>query len=399
MTIQRIITKGCRLRIVLTALICLITGFVISVTTDSFRMARYAEDLLKAESMRNTLWLEFAAKNGTSMNGYNSYWIENINSIKDMPGVDGISVQVNMYASASDEKILAISGRLLSQLNVPLHQGAWTQTDEGDYIPAVISHDLRKKYSLGEKRGIRANGINAGYTLDLNLSVDGVLYEYGGLMNLDVGRYVANPNLMKNLYWHNLKSTIVIPVDALPWSSEIGYDISPVIAVHMTEEYANNDALRMRLQESLYKKGYGLTNTGDVLANRALRIENANTGRNRLMICVFLVLMGVGILGYNAVYAYRKGRDFLLLRLLGVTKRRIILHWLAMIAYSCFFPVLIGLLSGQWVLTNAETLLPHDLRILLLCVVALCALILMMYMFIRRMISGDIARKLKGDLS
>ncbi len=62
MTIHRIITKGCRLRIVLTALICLITGFVISVTTDSFRMARYAEDLLKAESMRDTLWLEFAAK-------------------------------------------------------------------------------------------------------------------------------------------------------------------------------------------------------------------------------------------------------------------------------------------------------------------------------------------------
>lgn len=167
----------------------------------------------------------------------------------------------------------------------------------------------------------------------------------------------------------------------------------------MTEEYAGSDALRTRLQESLYEKGYGLTNTGDVLANRALRIENANAGRNRLMVCVFLVLMAVGILGYNAVYAYRKGRDFLLLRLLGVTKKRILFHWLAMIAYSCFFPVLIGLMLGQWALTNGETLLPHDSPVPLLCVLAMCALILTMYVFIRRMIRGDIARKLKGDLS
>lgn len=399
MTIQRIITKGCRLRIVLTALICLITGFVISVTTDSFRMARYAEDLLKAEAMRDTLWLEFAAKKGVSMNGYNSYWIENINSIKDMPGVDGVSVQVSMHASSGNERILAISGRLLSRLNVPLYQGAWTQTDEEDYIPAIISYDLRKSYSPGEACSLRAEGTNAGYALDLNLRVVGVLYEYGGLMNLAVGQYVTNPNLINNLYWNNLKSTLIIPVDALPWSGEIGYDISPVIAVHMTEEYAGSDALRTRLQESLYEKGYGLTNTGDVLANRALRIENANTGRNRLMIQIFLVLMAVGILGYNAVYAYRKGRDFLLLRLLGVTKKRILFHWLAMIAYSCFFPVLIGLMLGQWALTNGETLLPHDSPVPLLCVLAMCALILTMYMFIRRMIRGDIARKLKGDLS
>lgn len=136
-----------------------------------------------------------------------------------------------------------------------------------------------------------------------------------------------------------------------------------------------------------------------MLANRALRIENANTGRNQLMIWVFLVLMAVGILAYNAVYGYRKGRDFLLLRLLGVTKKRILFHWLAMIAYSCFFPVLIGLMLGQWALTNGETLLPHDSPVPLLCVLAMCALILTMYMFIRRIIRGDIARRLKGDLS
>ena len=75
-------------------------------------------------------------------------------------------------------------------------------------IPAIISYDLRKSYSPGEACSLRAEGTNAGYALDLNLRVVGVLYEYGGLMNLAVWQYVTNPNLINNLYWNNLKSTL-----------------------------------------------------------------------------------------------------------------------------------------------------------------------------------------------
>ena len=68
--------------------------------------------------------------------------------------------------------------------------------DDGEDIPAIISYDLRKSYSPGEACSLRAEGTNAGYALDLNLRVVGVLYEYGGLMNLAVWQYVTNPNLI-----------------------------------------------------------------------------------------------------------------------------------------------------------------------------------------------------------
>ena len=96
MDVQRIMTSKCGFRIIVLILVSLAMGFVSGAVLDSVAQMRYAESVFAQESMRDTLWLEFAGREPYE-GGYNAYWIDNINAVKAVAGVKGIGVQVEMF--------------------------------------------------------------------------------------------------------------------------------------------------------------------------------------------------------------------------------------------------------------------------------------------------------------
>lgn len=399
MRIQRMMTAGCKLRIALIIIISLTAGFVSSVTLDSMFMVKYALNLFAQESMRDTLWLGFDSESGYVSDEYNPYSIESINSLKTIPGVENMGAQVGMLSLFEGESVLAISESLLTRMQIPLSAGDWdfSVMDQSVY-PAVVSYDLSKKYPIGTTMPLQAAGDSHDSAFSITIKVVGALNEFGGLPNFNAGLFVSYPNLNNILLWHKLRNSIVIPLGALPLSEERGYNVKSVIAVHMTDDASGVGDNTIALQEALYEKGYGFTNTGVMLARRAQEIELRDTGRYRLMIYLFIALTAAGVVCYNIAFAYHKRRDLSVLRLLGVTKNRIALNWALMMSYSHILPVIIGLSLGQLVITNGQAYFLNRLQIMPEAVFAGIAIILLAtYWLSYCFMSKDISKSMKED--
>lgn len=222
MHIQRMMIARCKLRIMLIIIISLATGFISSVVLDSVFNMKYAENLFSQESMQDTLWLEFDSKGGYASEGYNSYWINNINALKTIPGIRNIGVQVGLYSRLSGENIIAISESLLSRMKIPVSVGKWDfSTSEQSVLPAVVSYDLSPKYPIGTTVPVQVWENSEDDTSLITAMIVGIMNEFGGLPRLNVGRFISNPKLRNILYWHNLRNTLIIPLDTLPWSNEL----------------------------------------------------------------------------------------------------------------------------------------------------------------------------------
>lgn len=396
MDVQRIMTSKCGFRIIVLILVSLATGFVSGAVLDSVAQMRYAESVFAQESMRDTLWLEFAGREPYE-GGYNAYWIDNINAVKAVAGVKGIGVQVEMFDKDSGTNVLAISSSIVSRMNIPLSSGEWNQKDvEHGIFPAVVSYDLSKDYPIGTTVPMVLDGYNEELSVPITIKVVGIMNEYGGLPRLNTGQFVSNPSIRNILFWHNLQNTLIIPLDTLPWRNEIGYQIASVLAIHMTNDVAVSDEKRAALQESLYEKGFGLSNTGHVLAQRVEEMEAYNAGRNRLLIFVFILLTVAGVVCYNIAFAYNKRRDLSVLRLLGVTKRRIAMNWMAMIAYSHVLMMLAGLFLSQMLLSNGQTCVPQQVKWQVLFA-GFALIMALVYWWAYRIMSTDIATSVRED--
>lgn len=280
---------------------------------------------------------------------------------------------------------------------MPLSSGEWNQKDvEHGIFPAVVSYDLSKDYPIGTTVPMVLDGYNEELSVPITIKVVGIMNEYGGLPRLNTGQFVSNPSIRNILFWHNLQNTLIIPLDTLPWRNEIGYQIASVLAIHMTNDVAVSDEKRAALQESLYEKGFGLSNTGHVLAQRVEEMEAYNAGRNRLLIFVFILLTVVGVVCYNIAFAYNKRRDLSVLRLLGVTKRRIAMNWMAMIAYSHVLMMLAGLFLSQMLLSNGQTCVPQQVKWQVLFA-GFALIMALVYWWAYRFMSTDIATSVRED--
>lgn len=382
-------TADCKMRILLIVFISLATGFVSSVVLDSIFMTNYAENLFTQESMQDTLWLEY--------DGYNEY--SNINSLKSIHGVDSIGVQIGMYSSHIAGNILAISESLLSRMRIPVSAGKWDfSVLEPGILPAVVSYNFAKKNPVGTTMQIRVESGGKNDALPITIKVIGVLNEIGGLPRLNVGQFISNPSLRNILYWHNLRNTIVIPLDTLARSNELSNQIDSVITIHMTDEIAHSDDNIVALQETLYEKGFGFTNTGFYIVRRAKDIESFSSGRYQLMIYLFMVLTVAGVICYNIAFSYHKRRDIAVLRLLGVTKRGIALNWMFIIGYSHILPMIVGLSLGQCLLSNGQAYFLHQLQIRReAIVIGVIIILLATYALSYRFLSKDISSSIKED--
>lgn len=392
-------TAGCKSRIILIIIVSLVTGFVTSVTLDAVFIVKYAESLFTQEAMRDTLWLEFDGKHDNESEGGNARRMNNIYSLKTVPGVESIGVQVSLYSLSAGERVFALSESLLSRMRIPLSSGEWDfSISEQGLLPAVVSYDLSGKYPVGTTMSAQVTGNGANDSRLINMVVIGSFSEFGGMPKFNIGQYVSYPNLMNILYWHNLRNTLVIPLDTLPWNNKPGGAIESVIAIHMTDEAARSNDEIVALQEALFEKGFGFSATGSTLVKRANEIEAYDIGRDRLMIYLFIALTVAGVVCFNIAFAYHKRRDLAVLRLLGVTKRRIALNWVLMISYSLILPMIAGLSLGQIILSNGRACFPHRLQIKPEAAAAAVAIILLAtYALSHRFLSKDISKSMKEE--
>lgn len=399
MLIRKLMVAGCRAKLALIIVLSLVTGFVASITLDSFFIIEYAENLFTQESMQDTLWLEYGGKTGQSENGYNSFWLDNIQSLNDIKGVKEIGYQLELFSINDGNRVLAISESLLSRLKIPLATGTWNYSESGNGgYTAVVSCDLAEQYPIGSEIELLMMGSSGESTISITVTVTGVLHSFVGIPNFQIGQFVTYPNLANILLWHNTENTIVISADDIPMTPLLGYNVEAVIAVHMNDNVVQSRNSIHELQERLYEKGYGLSTTGTVLFQRAKEIDTYKAERNRLMICVFMLLTAAGTICYNVAYVYQKQRDLAVLRLLGVTRNRIALNWTFILLCTNLLPVAIGISLGQMALSNGHSIFPHHIQLNLPAILVGCVLsVVVVYGLSYHFLSRNLAECVKEE--
>lgn len=392
MFVHKIMTAGCRLRMALIILISLAAGFVTSITMDSVYSINCTKEILTQDTLKNVLWLE-----GADTENHQFSPVDKFSRLKSIDGIDDISIQVNFCSESSGESIFAISQKLLFAMQLPVSSGEWFSSKTGkDIVPAIVSYDLAEKYPVGDMVTIDIRRNTDQKVYPTNIRVIGILHQFGGLPNLDSGQFVTYPSLLNNVYWHNLNNTFILPLERLPLKDDVrSYDILPTAAVHMSESVAHDEKKRMELQRDLYQNGMGMTNTGYILSQRTAELDHYDTGRQRVMIYLFLGLTTAGILCYNIVYAYHKKRELSVLRLLGATKKRLALNWTIMAGYAHLLPLLFGLSLGQGLISNGSIWFPYqqvlNRNVLCLgCFVFLAAVFCCAYWFFSKDVSGNL---------